>query len=333
NSTDYFRGGAGDDLVPTAGSANDYQAFNLISENTLNYQRVFNSVHDITGLLGASYQHQTSRGVDLAAVAGSYNNELIHTLNNAIINPTASSSEKSEWGLVSYFGRVNYAYDSRYLFSASLRTDASSRFGSDNKWAVFPAASVAWRVSQEAFLQNSPLVSELKVRASYGSTGNFNIGDFAYLARVGSVSYSPDNSIVNGLATVSFENPMLGWERTTSNNLGIDLGLFNDRLYLSADLYDKRTTDLLYNVSVPALTGFTSAIANIGEVRNTGFELELNSRNLTGAFSWNTSFNFSRNKNEVVDLGEVSERVYNHSLGMSWILREGEPMFSYYGYR
>lgn len=333
NSTDYFRGGVGDDLIQTAGSAGDYQAFNLISENTLNYSRVFNSVHDVTGLLGASYQHQTSRGTDLAAVAGSYNNELIRTLNNAVINPAASSGTKSEWGLVSYFGRVNYAYDNRYLISASLRTDASSRFGSDNKWAIFPAASVAWRVSQEAFLQNSTLISELKLRASFGSTGNFNIGDFAYLARVGSVSYSPDNAIENGLATVSFENPMLGWEKTTSNNIGLDLGLFDNRLYMSVDFYDKRTTDLLYNVSVPALTGFSSAISNIGEINNKGFELELTSRNLTGDLTWNTSFNIARNRNKVVDLGEVNERIYNHSLGMSWILREGEPMFSYYGYK
>lgn len=333
NSSDYFRGGAGDPLISTRGNAGDYQSINLINENTLNYTKTFGNVHDLTGLLGASFQHQTSRGTAIGAVNGSFNNETIHTLNNAIINPSATRTTKSEWGLVSYFGRVNYAYDSRYLLSASLRTDASSRFGPDNKWAIFPALSMAWRLSNETFMDNIATISELKIRASYGTTGNFNIGDFAYLGRVGYVSYSPGNSLVNGQAPVSFENNMLGWEITSSYNAGIDLGLFENRFYMSLDIYDKSTSDLLYNVSIPAITGFTSTITNIGEINNKGVELELTSRNIVGEFNWQTSFNISHNKNKVVDLGPVNERIYNHSLGMSWILREGEPMFSYYGYK
>jgi len=333
NSSDYFRGGAGDELISTVGNASDYQSFNLINENTLNYNKSFGSIHDFTGLLGASYQHETSRGTAIGAVNGSFNNEIIQTLNNAIINPSATRTTKSEWGLVSYFGRVNYAYDNRYLFSASMRTDASSRFGPENKWAIFPALSLAWRVSNETFMDNVPSISELKLRASYGTTGNFNIGDFAYLGRVGYVSYSPNNVLVNGQAPVSFENNMLGWEITSSYNLGIDLGLLENRIFVSLDVYDKNTSDLLYNVSIPAITGFTSTISNVGEINNKGIELELTSRNIVGEFNWQTSFNISHNKNKVVDLGPVSERIYNHSLGMSWILREGEPMFSYYGYK
>lgn len=332
NSTDYFRGGAGDELISTRGNSSDYNSINLINENTLNYHNDFGN-HSITGLLGASYQHQNSRSTAIGAVNGSFNNEIIQTLNNAIINPASTRTTKSEWGLVSYFGRLNYDFGSKYLLSASLRTDASSRFGPENKWAIFPALSAAWRLSNEPFLINSPSVSELKLRASYGTTGNFNIGDFAYLGRVGFVNYSPNNSLVNGQAPVSFENSMLGWEKTGSYNIGLDLGLFENRIYLSVDAYDKRTTDLLYNVSIPAITGFTSTITNVGEINNKGVEIELTSRNITGNFNWQTSFNLSNNINKVVDLGPVDERIYNHSLGMSWILKEGEPMFSYYGYK
>lgn len=332
NSTDYFRGGAGDELVATLGRANDYNSINLINENTLNYNNTFGN-HIIGGLLGASYQHQRSRSSAIGAVNGSFNNENIQTLNNAIINPAATQTTKSEWGLVSYFGRINYDYASKYLLSASLRTDASSRFGPDNKWAIFPALSAAWRLSNESFMENATTISELKLRASFGTTGNFNIGDFAYLGRVGFVNYSPNNNLVNGQAPVSFENNMLGWEKTASYNIGLDLGLIENRVYLSLDAYDKRTTDLLYNVSIPAITGFTSTISNVGEINNKGIELEVMTRNFTGEFEWQTSFNISHNQNKVVDLGPVDERIYNHSLGMSWILKEGEPMFSYYGYK
>lgn len=333
NSTDYFRGGVGDDLVPTEGTASDFQSFNLVNENTLNFTKTFNDRHDFTALLGASYQRQTSRSTTMGAVSGSYNNEIIQTLNNAIINPSATNSSKSEWGLVSYFGRINYAYDGRYLFAGSVRTDASSRFGPENKWALFPSLSAAWRVSEEDFFSNINAISELKLRASYGVTGNFNIGDFAYLGQVGYVPYSPGNTLVNGQVINTLENARLGWEKTHSYDVGVELGLFSNRVYLNLDVYNKNTTDLLYGVSVPAITGFTSAITNVGEVNNRGFEVELTTQNLTGAVNWQTSFNVTRNINKVVNLGSVSERIYNHSLGMSWILREGEPMFSYYGYK
>lgn len=332
NTTDYFRGGAGDDLVATAGTASDFQSFNLINENTLNYTKTFNDRHDLTALLGASYQRQTSRSTTMGAVAGSYNNEIIETLNNAIINPSATNSSKSQWGLVSYFGRINYAYDGRYLFAGSIRSDASSRFGPENKWALFPSLSAAWRVSEEDFF-NIEAINELKIRASYGVTGNFNIGDFAYLGQVGYVPFSPGNSLVRGQVINTLENARLGWEKTHSYDAGLELGLFNNRVYLNLDVYNKNTTDLLYGISVPAITGFTSAITNVGEVNNRGFEVELTTQNLTGAMNWQTSFNVTRNINKVVSLGGVSERIYNHSLGMSWILRENEPMFSYYGYK
>ncbi|MGK6352065.1 SusC/RagA family TonB-linked outer membrane protein [Parapedobacter sp. DT-150] len=316
-----------------SGSARDTRSINLLNENVLRYSNDFGGDHDFNAILGASFQKATSRTALQTAVAGSFNNETIRTLNNAIIDPSRSYTTKSKWGLVSYFGRVNYAYKGRYLLAASFRTDGSSRFGPDNRWGNFPSASIAWRISQEEFLRGNRVISELKPRLSYGVVGNFNIGDFSYLGTVSAVYYSPDDVLTKGWAQNAIGNAGLQWERTESYNAGLDLGLFDNRITIAADYYRKKTSNLLYDVSVPAISGFPTAIVNVGDIRNTGFEVELNSRNLTGAFRWETAFNFSRNRNEVVDLGGVDEVINTHSRGMSWILRVGEPMFSYYGYR
>jgi len=318
-----------------SGSARDTRSLNLLNENVLRYTNDFGGDHDFNAILGASFQKATSRDALQTAVAGSFDNEAIHTLNNAIIDPSRSYTTKSRWGLISYFGRVNYAYKGKYLLAASFRTDGSSRFGPDNRWGNFPSASIAWRISQEDFMQGITVISELKPRISYGVVGNFNIGDFKYLGTVSSdkLYYSPDDVLTKAWAQNTIGNPGLQWERTESYNIGLDLGLFNNRLTMAADYYRKKTTNLLYDVSVPSISGFPTALVNIGDVRNTGFEVELNSQNLMGAFRWSTAFNFSRNKNEVVDLGGVDEVINTHTRGMAWILRKGEPMFSYYGYK
>lgn len=329
---DNWAGGIGDKQVNVTGSINDSQSFNIVNENVLSYNKTLNEIHEIGGILGASYQNATSRGVVMNAVPNSFNNEKIKTLNNAIINPSNSSQSKSEWGLVSYFTRVNYGFKDKYLVEASFRRDGSSRFGPENKWGNFPSVSAAWRVSEEGFMQNLPAVSELKLRASYGITGNFNIGNFQYLGTVSNISYSPGNSTVNGIAQTSLENARLSWEKTMGYDFGFEIGFLNNRFNINVDYYDNRTTDMLYNVNTPAVTGFSSMIDNVGEVRNRGIDIELDSRNLVGNFKWNTSFNVSFNKNEVTDLGGVDERI-NTYWSMDFLLREGEPMFSYYGYK
>src|SRR5690606_24774335 len=202
---DYWSGGIGDTQVNVNGNINDSQSFNLINENVLNYNTTLNGVHDLGGILGASYQNATSRGVVMNAVPNSFNNDKIKTLNNAIINPSNSSQSKSEWGLVSYFARVNYGFKDKYLVEASYRRDGSSRFGPENKWGNFPSVSTAWRISEEGFMKEISAISELKLRASYGVTGNFNIGNFQYLGTVSNIRYSPGNSTVNGLAQSSLE--------------------------------------------------------------------------------------------------------------------------------
>lgn len=314
------------------GQAADYNTINWVNENILEYQNTFLGAHDITAIMGQSLQYNITRSANMYAQNGSFTNDIIHTLNNAIVLPTSSTS-KSHWGLASMFLRVNYGYEDKYLLSASMRRDGSSRFGPENRWGYFPSVSAAWRISEESFLNNSNQLSELKLRGSYGIVGNFNIGDFQYLGGIGSAPYSPNGKLIQGQAMVSFGNEKLAWEKTKSFDIGLDIGLWNNRMYVSLDYYNKRTNDLLYNVSIPSVTGFQNTITNVGDIKNKGFEVELTSRNLVKDLTWNTSFNFSHNTNEVVRLGTDNERVINqHSRGMSWILEVGQPIFSYFGY-
>ena len=328
-----WAGGIGDPGVNTTGSLADSRSINTVNENILNYNKTFNQHHDFGALLGASYQQTRTRSVSMAAVANSFNNDKVKTLNNAIINPSATTSSNSEWGLISYFARVNYGYKDKYLLEASFRRDGSSRFGPDNKWGNFPSVSAAWRVSEEDFLKSVSAISELKLKASYGVTGNFNIGNFQYLGTVSNAVYSPGNVTVNGITQTSMANNELSWEKTKGINVGFELGLIQNRINLSVDFYRNRTTDMLYSVNIPAITGFTNTISNTGEVENRGVDIELNTRNIVhGDFRWNTSFNVSFNKNEVIDLGGVDERI-NEYWSMGFLLRKGVPMFSYYGYK
>ncbi len=328
-----WAGGIGDAGVNTTGSLSDSRSINTVNENILNYSKTFNDVHEVGGLLGASYQRTVSRSVAMAAVANSFNNDKVKTLNNAIINPSATTSSATEWGLISYFARVNYGYKSKYLLEASFRRDGSSRFGPDNKWGNFPSISGAWRVSEENFMKSVPAISELKLKASYGITGNFNIGNFQYLGTVSNAVYSPGNVTLNGIAQTSMANSELSWEKTKGINLGFELSILQNRIGLSVDFYRNRTTDMLYSVNVPAVTGFTNTISNAGEVENKGIDIELNTRNIAqGNFRWSTAFNFSHNENQVTDLGGVDERI-NEYWSMGFLLRKGVPMFSYYGYK
>jgi len=300
----------------TSGSASDARSISLINENVLSYTKDING-HSINAILGASYQKTGSRSSVMTAVPGSFGNNIVRTLNNAIIDPSGTRTTKSQWGLSSYFSRVNYGYREKYLLSASFRTDGSSRFGPENQWGYFPSASVAWRVSEEGFFQDVPLISEMKLRASYGVVGNFNIGDFQYLGTIADTYYSPDGELIKGQAQSTFGNSALKWERTESFDFGVELGLFNNRVNVVFDYYDKRTNDLLYNVSIPAISGFTNTIVNVGDIGNRGIELALTTRTLVGNFTWGTSSNLTKNKTKVSDLGGVDEVINTHSRRMS----------------
>lgn len=238
---------------------------------------------------------------------------------------TAGTSTLSEYSFLSYFGRLRYNFDQKYLFSASLRTDGSSRFGKDKRYALFPAMSAGWVLSEEDFLKDNKTLSFLKLRASWGVSGNADIGNFQSLGLYNAGGY-------NGNSTLNPEqiaNPGLTWEKSTETDFGIDFGLFKNRLSGEIDYYVKNTTDLLLEARVPATTGYQDQIQNIGELQNKGVEFTLNSNNFVGKFSWTTSFNIAANKNKVVSL--VGGQTLIDDGSNINVVKVGEPIGVFYG--
>ena len=251
------------------------------------------------------------------------------------------SSDADERVLNSYLGRVNYVYDDKYLVTASYRADGSSVFGQNNKWGYFPSASVAWRASQETFISNLNIFSDLKLRASWGITGNQAISPYQTLARIssgGNYPYNGTDGTDLGFFILNAPNASLKWESTTQKDIGIDFGLFNGRLNVTADYYSKITKDLLMARTLPGYTGFSYIIDNIGSIENKGFEFSVSGDPLVGRLRWNTGFNISTNKNKVLDLGGIDRLGYKTTKGGYSVntpfmyLVKGEPFGQIYGY-
>ena len=321
--------------IPVAGAsrpATSYygQDFTWINENTLTYAKRFADKHDLNALAGYSQQVTKTESL-LASTTNSASNDLT-IVNGSIL--TAASSGLTSQGLTSLFGRITYALNDKYLFTANLRRDGSSKFGLNNKYGFFPSASVGWRISDEAFMKNVSFVNELKLRASAGLTGNQNgIGNFTAFG-----TFSPSNyGGQSGFASSSIPNPNLSWEKTMQYNVGFDMGIADQRITLVADVYLKLTTDLLLNQALPRTTGYGSILRNIGSSENKGIEFGLSSRNFTGAFKWNTDFNISFNKNKITALADGNQDVIlstglSGGVSTSTILRVGEPIGVFYGY-
>ncbi|MDX2282862.1 MAG: TonB-dependent receptor [Bacteroidia bacterium] len=300
------------------------QVLNYRSSAFINYNRVLADAHsvDLTG--GMEFQKSTSRFT--RTEGEQFPIDDLKTLASAA-RITLGTSTLTEFSFLSYFARLNYNYNRKYLLSLSARTDGSSRFGTNNRFGFFPAASAGWVISEESFLQNSEALSFLKLRASYGFTGNAEIGNFPSLGLYGSASYAG----LAGLAPTQIPNPDLRWERTAQVDIGLDFGLFNDRITGEIDYYNKRTTDLLLEVPVPATTGFTTQFRNIGEVSNRGFEFVLNPRILTGDFSWSMNLNMAINRNEVVSLAEGQDIIDVNGERYPNVVKVGEPIGVFWG--
>jgi TonB-linked SusC/RagA family outer membrane protein len=317
--------------LPIAHAFSD-QGLSWLFNNTLSYKHTFNDDHDIDALIGIeSYKsnYQSSR-----ADGSTFANDIVQTLNAAGL-PTAVTSFKTQNATSSYFARVGYSYKNKYLANFSIRRDGSSVFGPENRWGTFPAGSIGWRITEEDFMKNQDFLSEAKIRVSYGLSGNnaFN-NDYPYVASVSSDNYSFNNNLVTGLAPSSLGNAKLGWEKSNQLDIGVDIGLFKDRIYLIADYYIRNTKDLLLSVNVPTLTGFSTAFKNIGEMENKGWEFALNTRNLIGEFTWNTGINLSFNRNKVLALGPTGDAIKSGSgVGETNITLIGEPIGSFYGYK
>lgn len=309
----------------TDGSDERSSYLNWITETTLNYNKSFNK-HNISGLIGYTTQKQTSSSNFVRS--RNYPNNLVYTLNAASNIIFQGNSTESEWALISYLFRVNYNYYSKYYITASMRADGSSRFGKDKRYGNFPSAALAWRISNEDFLKKLTLINDMKIRASYGETGNNNIGNYAQYATIGYESYPFGGAALGGSAPMQFANPMLTWEKQRSFNIGIDASFLKSRVSFSADYFKTINHNLLLNVFVPLTTGFNTSLVNIGEVQNKGWDFELDTRNLIGKFTWTTNFNISTFKNKVTKLGPEGAPIissYN-------ITKIGEPIGMFYGY-
>lgn len=249
------------------------------------------------------------------------------------------NGSKSEWSLMSLMARVNYSYDDRYLITATIRRDGSSRFGRNNRWGTFPSVSVAWRPSKESWFPQSEIVNDLKVRAGYGVTGSqASVSNYGYLAtyETGVYSFGTAGTEQPSLYSASLANPSIHWEEVAQSNIGIDLAMFNSRVHFSIDGYIKNTRDMLVKASIPITSGFedtTTTYANAGKVRNQGIEMQLHTVNIAGEWNWETDFSATYNTNKIIDLNSAVP-YYINQVNNSYLtmLQKGYPINVFYGY-
>ncbi|MBR1705705.1 MAG: TonB-dependent receptor [Bacteroidales bacterium] len=314
------------------------EVLDLTSNNIVTYDKFFARKHHLTLMGGMTYESYTSKSTTtgtaenfISDAAGTYDID-------AAEEKGLPSSSLSDWRLLSYLGRINYNYDDRYILTVNFRADGSSRYNKGNKWGYFPSAAAAWRISEEHFVKdNVSWLSNLKLRAGYGITGSTAISPYATLNTLTTqnvvfgkdtyVAYAPADKYVGDLR----------WEQTAQTNVGLDLGLFRNRVSLTVDAYYKLTTDLLNDVEMPRSSGYTTALRNIGSVSNRGIEAQLDARIIDKTFKWDLGANFSLNRSRVESLADgkdifgatVSNTVISDQLN---ILREGEEMCLFYGY-
>ena len=250
------------------------------SETYLTYTKKYRDIHSFNGMIGASWQHSDTYNFTSAAWA--FSDDFYQTNNLAVAsNPQPPTSGTDAYGLNSYFGRINYGLREKYLLTVTGRSDGSSKFGKANRFAFFPSAALAWRASEEEFIKNIPTISTLKLRASYGETGNSAISSYQSLAGLGNYSVIFNDTRATGIGIGRLPNSCLKWEKTGQTDFGVELGLFKDRISLEVDLYNKKTTNMLLAAPVPTTSGYSTVTKNIGSMQNRGIEITLNTVNLS----------------------------------------------------
>ncbi|MGA0560629.1 SusC/RagA family TonB-linked outer membrane protein [Larkinella sp. VNQ87] len=300
----------------------------FINTNTLTYNFLLNEKHRFNALAGLEILQRRERS---SSVQGRLfpSDDFTYITSAGIVDNGSSGYLQS--GLISTFGEFRYDYDDRYLATVTARYDGSSRFGKDRQFGLFPSVSVGWRISQEKFMEPLRFVNDLKLRASFGYTGNERIGDYQFLGTWAAVTYSG----ASGLGPDALANPLLQWERTREANLGLDANLFNGRLNVSLDVYDNLTDRLLFAQPIPATTGFGTVQGNIGKISNRGIELMVSTVNIDrGGFRWNTDLNLSHNRNEVVELandGPLFRGYTANGVGSTNVVLQGHPLGSFWG--
>lgn len=297
-----------------------------INENILTYQTQIGD-HSIVAMGGVTFQSTVNKS--LLASAYRFTTESLPYINGGVVNN--GSFDKTEDRMLSYISRISYDYKKKYIFQGVLRADGSTRFGINNKFGYFPSVSGGWAISEEKFM--APVkntISELKLRASWGLTGNNAIGDYNYENKLSQTKYVLDNTAISGWSPSNIGNPNLKWEVSNQLNMGLDLGLFSNRIFMQLDLYRTVTSDMLLNTIVPSTLGVSRMLQNIGSIENKGIEFNILSRNIEGKFKWTTSFNISANRNKVLALGIESEMIPD-GINESNVTKVGYPVGMFYG--
>ncbi|NDP20911.1 MAG: TonB-dependent receptor [Paludibacter sp.] len=310
----------------------------IVSEDYFNFNQTFAENHKINVMAGYSYANDWDENWGATSNAFITDAFTYWNMGAGTVTPSIATSKLISEQLTSFYGRLNYSFSNRYLLTVTSRYDGSSKFSKNHKWAFFPSGSFAWNMHNENFMQNQKLISQWKWRASYGVVGNQAINSYQTLARL-----TPVLSIVNGVPVTAVlpsavANDNLKWESTASANIGIDIGFLKNRISLTVDAYRNVTKDLLFSVNLPPYSGIFNQIQNVGKLENKGLEFSVNSKNITGKFEWNTDFNISFNKNKILELPNHKDILYGNNPG-HWpgfanarIMREGEPLGSFYGY-
>jgi TonB-linked SusC/RagA family outer membrane protein len=311
------------------------ETLNQVLETRLNYKKVFGN-HNINATAVGEFS-DNGKG-NFTAGASNFSDQTngfndLSSATRADFPTNVLSDEK----LASYLGRVSYGYNKKYLLTASMRADGSSKFGKDNKWGYFPSLALGWTLSEEPFIKNIDIFDNFKLRASYGVTGNNQIPAYSALGLLNRGDYVFNDAFLSGKVPSNVANPDLKWETTAQYNVGLDLGFFNNRLTVTAEVYYKKTTDLLLDVQLPPSSGFETALKNIGSFSNKGFELTVNSVNIDNSdFKWRTDFTFSLNRSKVLNLGEKPEFYFDANISSKFnneiLVRVGESTGVYYGY-
>jgi TonB-linked SusC/RagA family outer membrane protein len=331
NESQYWNNLTQDGAPPTNGLATSSLTLNStwISEQTLTYKTPLGGGHNLGIVIGNTVQSNLTTNNSLTGTG--FPNNSYTSISSAAT--TTASQTWTKGNLASFFGRIDYNYQSKYFLEGSARADGSSKFGANNKWGYFPSIGASWRIKQEAFLQDWHWLSDLKLRGSYGITGNQNgINNFAAQGLWSGGYAYPDNAsgAQPGTAPYQLGNANLKWERTAQANIGLDVGLFQDRVTFNGNLYDKRTTNVLLQLPIPAISGFTTYNSNAGVISNKGYEVGINSVNIkTHRLTWSTNFSISGNVSKIVTLPTP---IYQYN--RDWlIMQQGHPLYSFWLYR
>jgi len=330
NSTQTIRGGAANGIA----NINVLERSNYLFEYTMNYNKTFNEDHNISVLGGVTYQKFSLKNF-FGNISGFPSDDIgTNNLELGDTNTDQLGSRTEENTLLSYLGRVNYNLYDKFLLTGSIRADGSSRFGENNKFGYFPSFAFGWKLSEEEFIPE--LFSQFKLRTSWGLTGNQEIGNYnSQLTFQSGPNVVLGNSVLGSVIPSRKANNDLKWETTEQFNVGLDIAILKGRISTTLDYFSKNTKDLLFNLPLPLASGYASILSNVGEVENKGFEVLINTTNIiTDDFKWDTSLNFSAIRNKVVDLGRIESIVTGNimSVGNTAIIREGDPLASYYGY-